>query len=138
VAANRGSENVPEKPVVKDLTKDMIEFVSKKMHHDINPSEVVAVYQLRNRRVLIKFSSVKEKVELMRARRKMDIRTCYVNDQMTRIGGDLCKKCRELRKKNQLAYVWTRLGKIYIKRSEDSKTIEIQCDEDVEKVTKNG
>ena len=138
VITGRGNNQDTERSIERDLTAEMVKFFGTKLNHTINTANVVAVYQLRNQRILIKFSSVKEKIDLMAARRSLNMRSWYVNDQMTQIGGELCRRCRELRRNNQLKYVWTRLGKIFVKKTDDSRTIEIQSDEDVEKITLNG
>jgi len=69
---------------------------------------------------------------MMAARRKVPLRKHYINDQMTYEGSQLAKKCRELRKKKMIMYTWTRLGKIFIKKNDDSKVIEIQRQEEID------
>jgi len=73
----------------------------------------------------------------MKARKETRIHHHYINDQMPFVGGGLLKKCRDIRKAGQAKYVWTRLGKIFMKRGEKTRTMEIQSIEDIE-TFKNG
>jgi transcriptional/translational regulatory protein YebC/TACO1 len=66
--------------------------------------------------------------------RRRDLRKCYINDQMTQVGGHLAKHSRDLKKQGHLKYSWTRLGKIFVKKDDLSKTFEIQIMEDFDKV----
>jgi hypothetical protein len=129
-AAPNGSEQEED-----DRKKErFVDFAASKLDHQMNISCIEAVYQLRDKRVLVKLANTDDKLKLMAARRRIRTNTNYINDHMTKAGGEIAKRCRELRKGGSIEYTWTKLGKIFVKVTKTSKTIEVQCTEDVDKV----
>jgi hypothetical protein len=126
---------VPRGPAFSSDNKKegLIAFSKEVLRHEIDPDTVIDCFQLKDKKVLVKFSSAKAKLAMMAARRKIAIRNHYINDQMTYEGGQLAKRCRELRKKNKIKFTWTRLGKIFVKKDEESNVIEIQRGEEITK-----
>ena len=148
VVSGAGRDHTPRGPNDHTLLSDehkvagLLNFANKTLKHKINTVNVTAVYQLKNQRVLVKFATVGEKLSMMAARktiaRTSDRDTIpYINDQMTYTGSTLLRECRDLKKKGLFKFVWTRLGKIFVKKADESRTQEIQCSEDIEKCVNN-
>jgi len=135
-------EAAPERPnaVSSPMKKKrFIKFALTEINHDIKEEEIADVFQLKNKKVLVKFSSTEAKLNLMAARRKMRrMDKHYINDHLTFTGGQLAKQCRDLRKAGKAKFTWTMMGKIFIKKKEDSPTIEVKCSEDIGRFINNG
>jgi hypothetical protein len=119
-----------------DKRDGLMQFSSTILDHDIDPTTIIDVFQLHGKKVLVKFTSAAAKLKMIAARKSLprDFKKNFINDQMTQVGGDLCKKCRKVRNEGGFKFVWTRLGKIFVKVLENSKTIEVQSQEDLDKL----
>ena len=113
--------------------KSLVDFAKKSLHHNMEASEINDVFQLKDRRVLVKFNKTDSKIRMMAAQREKRTKH-FINDQMTRVGGELAKKCRDHKRAGTIRFTWTRLGKIFIKKTEESRTTEIQSMDDIQKV----
>lgn len=51
----------------------------------------------------------------------------FLNDQLTPISSNLFFQARQLRKNNKVKYAWSKLGKIYIKKDDNSRAYHIKC-----------
>ena len=132
---------IPARPDAPPTTKktEFITFLKKTLDYHVEDSEIRDVYQLRNSKVLVKFANTEVKLRVMAARKsRRTSRQHYMNDHLTMTGGELAKQCRDLRKAETIKYTWTKLGKIFVKRTDTSKTFEIQSTEDIEHFKHHG
>lgn len=63
-----------------------------------------------------------------------DVRPIYVNEHLTQQNKFLLKKCRETAKQKQYQYVWTKNGRIYVRRNDISPALQVTQDSDILKI----
>ena len=97
-------------------------------------SDIGAAHELRKGMndsvspLVVRFTYTTVKQDVMAARKKLrDVPgPVYFNDQMTVTNGRIFGKARHLRKEGTIYAVWTVLGKVFIKRAENSPSIWIK------------
>lgn len=57
----------------------------------------------------------------------------YFSDHLTLLNNSLFYKARIMKRKNDVKYAWTKLGKIYIKKSDNSRAVLIKSSDQLEK-----
>lgn len=65
--------------------------------------------------MIVRFTSRKQKVDLLKQGRKLKGTEVYMNDHLTRKNAEIAKKARELRRLKRIQSTWTRNCKIFIK-----------------------
>ncbi|KAL4721721.1 hypothetical protein ACJJTC_001702, partial [Scirpophaga incertulas] len=64
-----------------------------------------------------------------------DPKPIYINEHLTPYNKQLLKKCKEIAMKKEYKYVWTKNGRIYIRKNDTSPAIQIHEEEDLRKKT---
>ncbi|XP_059054407.1 uncharacterized protein LOC131848526 [Achroia grisella] len=62
-----------------------------------------------------------------------EVKPVYVNDNLTPQNKLLLKKCKETAKIKEFQYVWTKHGKVYIRKNDTSPLIQILDEEDMKR-----
>lgn len=114
--------------------KQVTEFINLKMNVPIEEEEISAAHELPKgprdtvAPIVVRFVYTSTKQDVMAARRNLrgSQTPVYFNDQLTAMNGKIFSKARQMFKQGVLAGCWTRLGKIYVKRTETSSPTWIQ------------
>ena len=83
---------------------------------------------------VIKFISRKTKEKVVSAKKqgrdyKFRNNNIFINDHLTAYGKKLFGTAKKIKKDKHYKFLWTRNGKIFIKKNEDSSTIYIDSDD---------
>ncbi len=119
---------------MKDQAK---EFFRNTLRVEVNDSDISAVHELRKgprdktAPLIIAFTNSAVKQDIMFSKKTLRNQDIYINDQLTATNGALFKQARDLRKQGQLLYVWTRFGKLFVKKTAESQAKEIRSPNDL-------
>ena len=64
-----------------------------------------------------------------------DPKPIYINEHLTVANKILLKRCKELAALKQFQFVWSKHGRIFIRKNETAPALQIFCDEDLKKFT---
>uniref|UniRef100_A0A8D8Y1M0 FP protein C-terminal domain-containing protein n=1 Tax=Cacopsylla melanoneura TaxID=428564 RepID=A0A8D8Y1M0_9HEMI len=141
-------DNVPEEQD-EDL-KEMVINVGKKLDVEIETKEIDAIHRLPTTRkesikpIVVQFTTRQVRENIM-SKRKTKITTrdlkmageekiVYINEHLTRNKKSIMFEARKLKNEKGYKFLWTRNGKIFIRKEERSHVIELRCIDDLEKI----
>lgn len=128
---------------------DIVIAIAKHSGVTITPGDILEVNRVspkiklqgRPKNIVAKFTSRLVKDNIFSSSRKNRITTkdlgihgnmkpVYINEHLTRSNKILMKTCRETAKQKQYQYVWTKHGRIYVRKNDTSPAIHItqECD----------
>ena len=105
-------------------------YIQEALQLDVHDNDIIKCHRIGKRRedgraprpILIKFSSVSMKTEVLAARRRTRQftsssfpRPVYINEDLTEPRRSMLAKCRILKKNKQITDCWTQAGRVYIK-----------------------
>lgn len=125
-----------------EKARDVVMKIFKKVLKDVREESVVKAYRMNDRRenspLIVQLERKEQKVELLKARREMGSITTiecslkgktshiYINEQLTPYTNDLFYKARGVKREKKYQHLWTRDGKIYIRKDDNSERIRIR------------
>ncbi|XP_050500991.1 uncharacterized protein LOC126892822 [Diabrotica virgifera virgifera] len=128
----------------KSLT-EVVQHVARSMQIEIKADSICETYRLgkhENAPVLVKLSSHKTKIEFFQKVKQMkgiDTHVCglngnskiYINEDLTPHIQKLFKKAMEIKKQKNFYSVFTRNGKILLKKTRTEAPVKILCEQDL-------
>ena len=133
---------------------EVVKKIANSLNVDINESDVNKAYRLRNQKdkIIVEFSSFSKKKEIMKKinRHRVDAQIInsaennnshnqskyiYINDQLTYNNRQILWITKTKAKECNWKFVWTRDGKIFARKSENSSSIIINNAADIEQIT---
>lgn len=136
-------KGVPEIEKGDETLKDMILCIlrrldeSFKMYHAIDMRRIGNKTSNRSRLVLVRLSCVETKLRVMQNLSSKNLNCSvfstdgvawgsenekiFVSDHLTKNMSTLFYKARQLKKKRLIMFAWTKLGKVYVKKNENSR-----------------
>lgn len=98
------------------------------------PKPIVAIFTLKKQRDLIlkECKRAKPKVSDI-TNTPSDVQPVFVNEQLSPFMKQLFFNANKMKKEKGFAYLWVSEGRILLKKTNDSRTVRIQCLEDVTK-----
>lgn len=127
--------------------------IAKHVNVSISSEDIVEVNRIspksrqpgRPRNIIVKLKSRLLKDNIISGARKNrlttkdlgligDVRPVYVNKHLTQHNKFLLKKCRETAKQKQYQYVWTKNGRIYVRRNDISPALQVTQESDILKI----
>ena len=131
---------------------DIIVKIGQKISVHITPEDIDIVHRLRKKTpttkpIIVRFNSYRMKREFYQAR--FDLKTTkiseiiesvrheveagiYINDNLAQRRQELLVKARKMRKAKNLVRVWTVDGKVFFRKTEESRPVRISEDWDLE------
>ena len=111
-------------------------YIQEALHIDVHDNDIIKCFRIgrknrldrekKPRPILVKFSSVSLKTEVLLARRRIRKFTSdryptpiFINEDLTPTRHDMYTKCRELKKANKIKDCWTQNGRIFLKTCDD-------------------
>lgn len=139
---------VPENPEEKPI--NIVLKIAELSNIKVDPTQIVYANRItpktkiegRPRIIIAKLTSRVLKDNIISGARKQrlttkdlcttsEIRPIFVNDNLTSYNKQLLKKSKELAKNKEYQYVWSKNGKIYIRKSDTSPMIHISDEKDL-------
>ncbi|CAK1589849.1 unnamed protein product [Parnassius mnemosyne] len=136
----------------EDLT-NLIISIAKQSNVTISPNDILEVNRVtpkikqqgRPKNIIAKLKSRLLKDNIISGTRKNrlttkdlaihgSVRPVYVNEHLTQFNKLLLKKCRETAKLKQYQYIWTKNGRIYVRKNDTSPALHISQERDVLKL----
>lgn len=131
---------------------DIIIKIGQKISVDITSQDIDIVHRLRKKTpttkpIIVRFTSYRKKREFYQAR--FNLKTTkiseiiesvqheveakiYINENLTQRRQELLAKARKMRKAKKLVRVWTADGKLFVRKTEESRPVRISEDWDLE------
>ena len=131
---------------------DIIIKIGQKISVDITSQDIDIVHRLRRKTpttkpIIVRFTSYRKKREFYQAR--FNLKTTkiseiiasvqheveariYINENLTQRRQELLAKARKMRKAKKLVRVWTSDGKLFVRKTEESRPVRISEDWDLE------
>ena len=131
---------------------DIIIKIGQKISVDITSQDIDIVHRLRKKTltakpIIMRFTSYRKKREFYQAR--FNLKTTkiseiiesvqheveakiYINENLTQRRQELLAKARKMRKAKKLVRVWTADGKLFVRKTEESRPVRISEDWDLE------
>ena len=81
---------------------------------------------------LVRFTNSPAKQDIMYAKRRLGKdEKIYINDQLTSLNAMLFKQARDLKRRGHLHSTWTRFGKVFMRKTDQSDAKEIRSPSDL-------
>ncbi|KAL0833098.1 hypothetical protein ABMA28_001208 [Loxostege sticticalis] len=133
---------------------DIMSQLSKKVGVDIAATDVIQINRVspktkqqgRPRIIIVKMKTRLLKDNILSCARKLRLTTkdldfrgepkpVYINEHLTVSNKMLLKKCKELASLKHYQFVWSRHGRIFIRKNETAPGLQISSEEDLKKIT---
>lgn len=144
-------KNVPKQ--VKEIKEDLIDMVlclTKNINSEVAKPDIRDIYRIKGKRqnsgntpIIVEFSSTILKTDVLKMCKSYNIKhkaklcakhlglrsnedvPIFVSEQLTAKGARLHFLARDLAKSKRYKYCWTAYGKVYVKKQDDSPTVVI-------------
>lgn len=105
-------------------------MLKKELNVDISLNEIASAFRMKKgskdntRPVMVKFSSLRSKEVVMRAKKQLRVnkRPVFISEHLTKHNADLYNKARSLVKEKKLFSTWSFNGQIFYKISSDASS----------------
>lgn len=139
-------------------TEGLVEFLLKRVNKDFEPSDVVSckrigVKKQGTRPILVKFIDEKAKMAVMDGKKKTKLdcsmiplsdkqnlgtsdEVIYFADHLTSFSATLHYHARHLKKRCGFKFVWTKMGRVYVRKDENERAVLIKSLEQIKAIKK--
>lgn len=149
--ANLEIVGVPEEKNEKLI--EIILNISKHIGVELSSTDIVSANRItpkikvagRSRIIIAKFNSRLLKDNILSSSRKCrttssdiglhgDPKPIYINEHLTYYNKQILKKCKDTAKAKEYQYIWTRNGRIFVRKNDTSAALHIKSEEDIKKL----
>lgn len=138
-------------PVQKDENlREMIQELSKKIDVNIKKEDIDAIHRVPTRStknpepIIVQFLTRQMKEDIIAKSRGSNLntndlgmncsKTIYINDHLSKTKKQLMYEARQLKKSKEYKFIWSRNGKIFVRKTETSNIININTFDDLQKI----
>lgn len=139
-------------PIQKDENlEEMVKVISKEIDVEINNGEIDVVHRIPTRSkkhpepIIVQFTTRRKRDEMIQKGKEKKINTTtfnlsgptndvYINEHLTKQRKQLVYEAKQIKKAKNYKFVWTKGGKVFIRKNETSNIIQLHTLEDLEKI----
>lgn len=136
----------------------MVDLMMCKLEKDFESSEVLSSHRIgvkktdKPRLILVKMTNVDSKTKIMKNLKDKSLDCSqftsknkawgtkndriFLGDHLTSTTNNIFYHARQLKKRNKVKYAWSKLGKIYVKKDDDSRAVQIKCQDQLSQFDK--
>ncbi len=122
----RTSSSTPATDMFKLVRSQVVEYVQKNLEVAISEEDISAAHELKKgpndevALLVVRFVYTMSKQDVMSRTKYLRGKNVYLNDQLTKTNGKIFGRARYLKRMNFIHATWTRLGKVFVKKTEHS------------------
>lgn len=137
--ARKSVSTEPDDVTDEELEANVLKFFETDLGVPLSPADISVIHYVpskQGKNILVKFTSRKAKLRVLKNRANLKGKKIYVSDHLTRRNNQLFYQARMLVKDNLISRAWVRNCKVFIRSNGEpnvAKTYSITCGNELQK-----